>query len=86
MWVYRVAGRHFAAAVCGSFPAARIRVGPRFVMEFLGRSRIGITMDVYSHVVPSLMRDATDKMDQILTGEGQLTACSDAVADNSALR
>jgi hypothetical protein len=45
-------------------------------MQFLGRSRIGITMDVYSHVAASLMLDAADKMDQILTGEGQLTACS----------
>lgn len=44
-------------------------VSPRVVMELLGHSRIGITMDTYSHVLPSLMREAADKMDQILAGK-----------------
>jgi integrase len=44
-------------------------VSPRVVMELLGHSRISLTMDTYSHVVPSLMREAADKMDQILAGD-----------------
>jgi integrase len=55
-------------------------VSPRVVMELLGHSRIGITMDTYSHVVPSLMREAADKMDQILSGEGPSTGGHNAVA------
>jgi integrase len=46
-------------------------INPRVVMELLGHSRIGITMDTYSHVVPSLMREAADKMDQILGGRNE---------------
>lgn len=41
-------------------------ISPRVVMELLGHSRIGITMDTYSHVIPSLMREAADKMDEVL--------------------
>jgi len=48
-------------------------VSPRVVMELLGHSRIGITMDTYSHVIPSLMREAADKMDQILAGGSEAT-------------
>jgi integrase len=48
-------------------------VSPRVVMELLGHSRIGITMDTYSHVIPSLMREAADKMDQILAGSSEAT-------------
>jgi integrase len=48
-------------------------VSPRVVMELLGHSRISITMDTYSHVVPSLMREAADKMDEILAVESEAT-------------
>jgi integrase len=40
---------------------------PRVVMEILGHSRITLTMDTYSHVMPSVMNDAAAKMDSILT-------------------
>jgi integrase len=35
-------------------------------METLGHSRISVTMDTYTHVMPALMRDAADAMDRSL--------------------
>jgi integrase len=42
-------------------------VSPRVVMEILGHSEIGLTMNTYSHVVPELQRDAAAKMESVLT-------------------
>jgi len=42
------------------------RVSPRVVMETLGHSTIGMTMNTYAHVIPALQRDAADLMDAIL--------------------
>ena len=41
-------------------------VHPRVVMEQLGHSTITLTMNVYSHVIPALQRDAADRMDAML--------------------
>jgi integrase len=41
-------------------------MSPRVVMETLGHSRIALTMDIYSHVLPALKRDAADAMDRVL--------------------
>ena len=41
-------------------------IHPRVVMETLGHSQISLTMNTYSHVIPDLMRETTDKMDAIL--------------------
>ena len=41
-------------------------VAPRGVMEILGHSQIGITLNLYSHVMPDSLRDAADKMDAVL--------------------
>lgn len=41
-------------------------VHPRVVMELLGHSEIGITMNTYTHVIPSLRRAAAEKMDAAL--------------------
>jgi integrase len=41
-------------------------ISPRVVMETLGHSRISVTMDTYTHVMPTLMRDAADAMDRSL--------------------
>jgi integrase len=38
----------------------------RAVMELLGHSSIGTTADIYSHVMPAMMRDVAGKMDAIL--------------------
>jgi hypothetical protein len=35
-------------------------------METLGHSQISVTMNTYSHVMPTLLCDAADKMDAIL--------------------
>jgi integrase len=37
-------------------------------MEALGHSQIALTMEVYSHVVPELERDAADRIDRLLGG------------------
>jgi integrase len=41
-------------------------VSPRVVMDVLGHSQIGLTMNTYSHVIPDLRRDAADRMDHLL--------------------
>jgi integrase len=38
----------------------------RAVMELLGHSSIGTTADIYSHVMPAMMRDVADKMEAIV--------------------
>jgi len=43
-------------------------VSPRVVMDVLGHSDIGMTMNTYSHVIPELRRDAADRMDDLLDG------------------
>jgi len=35
------------------------------VQELLGHSNISMTMDIYSHVLPSLQKDAMDKWDDL---------------------
>ncbi len=43
---------------------------PRVVMEVLRHSQIAMTMNVYSHVMPALTRDAIDRLNQLLEGVG----------------
>ena len=38
-------------------------VHPKVVSERLGHASIGITLDVYSHVLPSMQEEAADKID-----------------------
>ncbi len=40
---------------------------PKIVAEMLGHSRIGTTMDLYSHVTPTMQREATLAMESILS-------------------
>ena len=44
---------------------------PRVVMEVLGHSQIALTMNTYSHVMPSLLHDAAASMEASLWGERQ---------------
>lgn len=44
-------------------------VHPRVVMQVLGHSQIGVTMDTYSHVIDELRRDAAGRMDALLAAE-----------------
>jgi integrase len=42
-------------------------VHPKVVQERLGHSTISVTMDTYSHVMPTLQRDAADRLERALT-------------------
>jgi integrase len=42
-------------------------VHPRAIMELLGYSSITVTMNVYGHVLPAMMREAAEKMERILS-------------------
>jgi len=39
-------------------------VHPKVVQEILGHSEISMTMDIYSHVLPTMQRDAMDKLNR----------------------
>jgi integrase len=46
-------------------------VHPRVVMEILGHSQIGLTMNIYTHVVPQLQNQAAGLMDDLLSGDAR---------------
>ena len=56
--------RHSAATI-----ALSQGVHPKIVSEMLGHSRISLTLDVYSHSLPTLQVEAADKIASALTGE-----------------
>ena len=41
-------------------------IHPKVVQEMLGHSQISLTLDTYSHVVPTMQKEAADKMDVLL--------------------
>ena len=41
-------------------------VHPKIVSERLGHSRVGITLDLYSHVTPTMQREAAASVDAVL--------------------
>lgn len=43
---------------------------PKVVAERLGHSTIVLTMDTYSHVTPSMQKNATDKLTKMLYNQG----------------
>ncbi|MFJ8041357.1 tyrosine-type recombinase/integrase [Kitasatospora sp. NPDC096147] len=45
-------------------------VSPRVVMEILGHSQIGLTMNVYTHVTQDSQREALANMDRLLNKRG----------------
>ena len=53
--------RHSAATLM-----LALGVQPKVVAEMLGHSRVGITLDVYSHVLPHLQDEAASRMDGLL--------------------
>ena len=57
---------HDLRHACASLLMA-LGVPARVVMETLGHSQISLTMNTYSHVIPSLQRDAADRMQELLT-------------------
>ena len=56
---------HDLRHTCASLLLAQ-GVSPRVVMDVLDQSQLSITMDLYSHVMPSALRDAADVMDRAL--------------------
>ena len=42
--------------------ALKAGVHPKVVSERLGHANVGITLDLYSHVVPSLAKDAAEQI------------------------
>jgi len=45
----------------------RAGVHPKVVSERLGHSRVGITLDTYSHVLPGMQEDAVQRIDAVLS-------------------
>jgi integrase len=43
-------------------------VHPKIVQEILGHSQISMTMDTYSHVLPTMQKDAMSKLNNVLQG------------------
>ena len=44
-------------------------IHPKVVSERLGHSSIAITLDLYSHVTPSLQAEAAEKLGAVLLGD-----------------
>ncbi len=53
--------RHTAATI-----ALSIGLHPKIVSEMLGHASIQITLDTYSHSLPSMQKDAAEKLDAVL--------------------
>ena len=41
-------------------------IHPKIVQERLGHSNISMTMDTYSHVLPSMQEEIANKLDELL--------------------
>jgi integrase len=52
-------------------------------MELLGHSQMRTTMDIYSHVMPALAREAADRMGTVLLMRPASTATTTATRDDS---
>ena len=58
--------RHAAATLLLS-----ARINPKVVSDMLGHASVAITLSIYSHVLPSMHRDAADAMDELLAPRDQ---------------
>ena len=58
---------HDLSHTCASMLLAQ-GVPARVVMDVLGHSQLAITTDLYSHVMPTALREAADAMDRALGG------------------
>jgi integrase len=64
---------HDLRHACASFLLAQ-GVSPRVVMEVLGHSQITLTLNTYTHVLPSLSREAAERMNALLAAESRPTS------------
>ncbi len=69
---------HDLRHTCASLLLAQ-GVAPRVVMETLGHSQIAVTLNIYTHVMPTVLRDAADRMQAALESDAAVTA---AVTDH----
>jgi integrase len=53
--------RHSAATILLS-----MGIHPKVVQELLGHNQISMTMDIYSHVLPTMQKDAMERMNDAL--------------------
>lgn len=58
---------HDVRHTCASLLLAQ-GVPARVVMDVLGHSQLSVTTDLYSHVMPTALRDAADAMDRFFDG------------------
>lgn len=58
--------RHSAATLLLS-----MGVHPKVVQKLLGHSSISMTMNTYSHILPSMQKDAMNKMDDLFLDNGE---------------
>jgi integrase len=49
---------------------------PKIVQELLGHENIGMTMDIYSHVMPTMQKEAMAKLNELLGGSQHKGAAS----------
>jgi integrase len=45
-------------------------IHPKVVSEWLGHASVSITLDIYSHVLPTIQREAVTKLAAIMAGAG----------------
>jgi integrase len=64
--------RHSAATLLLS-----LGVHPKVVQELLGHTQISMTMDIYSHVLPSMQHDAVSKLNDLLTRHEERSVVED---------
>jgi len=43
-------------------------INPKIVSERLGHASIVLTLDTYSHVLPTMQKDATDQIEKVMLG------------------
>lgn len=55
--------RHSAATILLSMD-----VHPKVVQELLGHSNISVTLDIYSHILPSMQQEAMNRLDNLFGG------------------
>jgi integrase len=49
-------------------PCSCSGIHPKVVSEMLGHASVNITLNVYSHVLPDMQREATAAMERVLRG------------------
>ncbi|MBV9276763.1 MAG: tyrosine-type recombinase/integrase, partial [Candidatus Eremiobacteraeota bacterium] len=45
-------------------------VHPKVVSEMLGHAHVGITLSIYSHIMPTMQKEAAVRLDAVLFGSG----------------